>query len=168
MVYYETNGGGAVFSVGSINWNNSLVWNDYQNDMAFPMALNNAALHQHALNQQAAETAQSSLAGSSPTGTLYEVQSLSDNEWSMINYQPNRNSSDSFGTVDNPSEKLHIRTNSDSSCSDEPHSAELSGSYEEIAPWPLHSPHDFSMEPGRHDILQLDLIQFVKRCVVFT
>ena len=117
---------------------------DYQNDMTFPMALNNAALHQHALNQQAAESAQtSSLAGSSPTGTLYEVQSLSDNEWSMVNYHPNRNSYDSFGTVDNPSEKLHIRTNSDSSCSDEPNSADLSGSYEEIPPWPLHSPHDF-------------------------
>jgi hypothetical protein len=118
--------------------------NDYQNDMTFPMALNNAALHQHALNQQAAESAHtSSLAGSSPTGTLYEVQSLSDNEWSMVNYHPNRNSYDSFGTVDNPSEKLHIRTNSDSSCSDEPNSADLSGSYEEIPPWPLHSPHDF-------------------------
>ena len=124
---------------------NALVFplNDYQNDMAFPMALNNAALHQHALNQQAAESAQASMAGSSPTGTLYEVQSLSDNEWSMVNYNANRNSYDSFGTVDNPSEKLHIRTNSDSSCSDEPLSADLSGSYEEIASWPLHSPHDF-------------------------
>ena len=130
---------------GPMDSMNALVFplNDYQNDMAFPMALNNAALHQHALNQQAAESAQSSLAGSSPTGTIYEVQSLSDNEWSVVNYHPNRNSYDSFGTVDNPSEKLHIRTNSDSSCSDEPHSADLSGSYEEIPPWPLHSPHDF-------------------------
>lgn len=34
MVYYETNGGGAVFSVGSINWNNSLAWNEYHNDIA--------------------------------------------------------------------------------------------------------------------------------------
>ena len=124
---------------------NALVYplSDYQNDMNFPMALNNAALHQHALNQQAAEAAQSSNAGSSPTGTLYEVASVSDHEWSTINYNPNRQSLDSFGTVSNPSQNLHIRTNSDSSASDEPNSADLSGSYEEIPPWPLSSPHDF-------------------------
>ncbi|KAK3707553.1 hypothetical protein LTR37_012048 [Vermiconidia calcicola] len=127
---------------------NALVFplNDYQNDMTFPMALNNAALQQHALNQQASESAQSSMAGSSPTGTLYEVQSVSDNEWSMINFSnpnPNRHSIESFGTVSNPSQNLHIRTNSDSSDSDGPHSADLSGSYEEIPPWPLQSPHDF-------------------------
>lgn len=34
LVYYETNGGGSVFSVGSINWNNSLAWDGYQNDIA--------------------------------------------------------------------------------------------------------------------------------------
>ncbi|KAL4884615.1 hypothetical protein BJY04DRAFT_232991 [Aspergillus karnatakaensis] len=34
MVYYETVGGGAVFSVGSINWNNSLAWDGYRNDIA--------------------------------------------------------------------------------------------------------------------------------------
>ncbi|KAF4480179.1 N,N-dimethylformamidase beta subunit [Fusarium agapanthi] len=34
MVYYETNGGDSVFSVGSINWNNSLAWDGYQNDVA--------------------------------------------------------------------------------------------------------------------------------------
>lgn len=34
MVYYETNGGGSVFSVGSINWNNSLAWDGYNNDIA--------------------------------------------------------------------------------------------------------------------------------------
>lgn len=34
MVYYETEGGGAVFSVGSINWNNSLAWDGYKNDIA--------------------------------------------------------------------------------------------------------------------------------------
>ena len=125
---------------------NSLVFplNDYQNDMnTLPMALNNAALQQHILNQQAADTAQSSLPGSSPTGTLYEVQSVSDNEWSLVNYNSNRHSLDSFGTVSNPSQNLHIRTNSDSSTSDEPNSADLSGSYEEIPHWPLHSPHDF-------------------------
>ncbi|KAK5174181.1 uncharacterized protein LTR77_001261 [Saxophila tyrrhenica] len=118
--------------------------NDYQNDMTFPsMALNNAALQQHALNQQAVESAQSSIPGSSPTGTIYEVQSVSDNEWSMVNYQnTNRHSLDSFGTVSNPSQNLHIRTNSDSSASDGPNSADLSGSYEEIPPWPLTSPHE--------------------------
>lgn len=124
---------------------NALVYplNDYQNDMNFPMALNNAALQQHVLNQQAAETAQSSIPGSSPTGTLYEVQSVSDNEWSMINYNTNRHSLDSFGTVSNPSQNLHIRTNSDSSTSDEPNSADVAGSFEEIPPWPISSPHDF-------------------------
>jgi hypothetical protein len=113
--------------------------NDYQNDLgnSFSLSLQNA------LNQQAADSAHSSVPGSSPTGTILEVQSLSDNEWSAINYNPNRHSLDSFsGTVSNPSQNLHIRTNSDSS-SDGPHSASyLSGSYEEIPPWPLSSPHD--------------------------
>lgn len=34
MVYYETSGGGAVFSVGSISWYCGLGWNNYQNDIA--------------------------------------------------------------------------------------------------------------------------------------
>lgn len=34
IVYYETNAGGAVFSVGSINWYCSLGWDDYQNNVA--------------------------------------------------------------------------------------------------------------------------------------
>ncbi|PLB53588.1 hypothetical protein P170DRAFT_504534 [Aspergillus steynii IBT 23096] len=34
IVYYDTNRNGAVFSVGSINWNNSLAWNNYSNDIA--------------------------------------------------------------------------------------------------------------------------------------
>jgi hypothetical protein len=113
--------------------------NDYQNDLgnSFTLSLQNA------LNQQAADSAHSSVPGSSPTGTILEVQSLSDNEWSAINFNPHRQSLDSFsGTVSNPSQNLHIRTNSDSS-SDGPHSASyLSGSYEEIPPWPLSSPHD--------------------------
>ena len=123
---------------------NALVYplDDYQNDTAFPMALNNNAIQQHSLSQQATDSSQSNIPGSSPTGTLYEVQSVSDNEWSMINYNTNRLSGDSFGTVSNPSQNLHIRTNSDSS-SDGPNSADLSGSYEEIPPWPLTSPHDF-------------------------
>ncbi|KAL1588919.1 hypothetical protein WHR41_02580 [Cladosporium halotolerans] len=113
--------------------------NDYQNDLgnSFSLSLQNA------LNQHAADSAHSSVPGSSPTGTILEVQSLSDNEWSAINFNPHRQSLDSFsGTVSNPSQNLHIRTNSDSS-SDGPHSASyLSGSYEEIPPWPLSSPHD--------------------------
>lgn len=113
--------------------------NEYQNDLgnSFTLSLQNA------LNQQAADSAHSSIPGSSPTGTILEVQSLSDNEWSAINFNPHRQSLDSFsGTVSNPSQNLHIRTHSDSS-SDGPHSASyLSGSYEEIAPWPLSSPHD--------------------------
>lgn len=113
--------------------------NEYQNDLgsSFTLSLQNA------LNQQAADSAHSSVPGSSPTGTILEVQSLSDNEWSAINFNPHRQSLDSFsGTVSNPSQNLHIRTNSDSS-SDGPHSASyLSGSYEEITPWPLSSPHD--------------------------
>lgn len=34
MVYYETDAGGAVFSVGSINWYCSLGWDDYENNVA--------------------------------------------------------------------------------------------------------------------------------------
>ena len=34
MVYYETDAGGAVFSVGSINWYCSLGWDDYANNVA--------------------------------------------------------------------------------------------------------------------------------------
>lgn len=34
LVYYETAGGGAVFSVGSINWYSSLAWDDYSNNVA--------------------------------------------------------------------------------------------------------------------------------------
>lgn len=34
MVYYDTDAGGAVFSVGSINWFCSLGWDDYENNVA--------------------------------------------------------------------------------------------------------------------------------------
>ena len=34
IVYYETEAGGAVFSVGSINWYCSLGWDDYANNVA--------------------------------------------------------------------------------------------------------------------------------------
>lgn len=130
---------------GSMESMNALAYplNDCQTDIAFPTALNNAALQQHILNQQAAEAAQAIIPGSSPTGTLYEVQSNSDHEWSLVNYNTNRYSCDSAGTVSNPSQNLHIRTSSEVSSSDDPSSAGLSGSFEDIAPWPLSSPHDF-------------------------
>ena len=34
MTYYETENGGAVFSVGSINWFCSLGWNNFDNEVA--------------------------------------------------------------------------------------------------------------------------------------
>jgi hypothetical protein len=34
LVYYDTAAGGAVFSVGSINWYSSLAWDDYKNNVA--------------------------------------------------------------------------------------------------------------------------------------
>lgn len=34
LVYYDTHAGGAVFSVGSINWFNSLAWDGFDNNIA--------------------------------------------------------------------------------------------------------------------------------------
>ena len=34
MLLLETAGGGQVFSVGSVNWYNAMVWNDYDNNAA--------------------------------------------------------------------------------------------------------------------------------------
>lgn len=34
LVYYETPGGGAVFSVGSINWVGAMAWRNYENNVA--------------------------------------------------------------------------------------------------------------------------------------
>ena len=34
MIYFETNSGGAVFSVGSINWVGALAWNAFENNVA--------------------------------------------------------------------------------------------------------------------------------------
>ncbi|SMQ48734.1 unnamed protein product [Zymoseptoria tritici ST99CH_1A5] len=108
--------------------------NDFHNDLNFQMNMN-AGIHRHSVSSH------SNNSGSSPTGSILEVQSVSDNEgsWSIVNFNPNRASLDSFGTVSNPSQNLHIRTHSETS-SDGPHS-ELSGSWEEVAPWPTHSPH---------------------------
>lgn len=33
MTYFDIHGGGAVFSVGSVNWAGSLGWNDYNNNV---------------------------------------------------------------------------------------------------------------------------------------
>ncbi|KAF2715904.1 hypothetical protein K431DRAFT_236621 [Polychaeton citri CBS 116435] len=111
---------------------------EYSNNMMFSAHIRNS------MNNQVADSTNSSLPGSSPTGTMLEVQSLSDNEWSAVNLTSHRQSLDGFsGTVSNPSQNLHIRTSSDSSASDGPHSADLSGSYEEIPPWPISPPHDF-------------------------
>lgn len=109
---------------------------DYQLDMHNALNMNLQAL-QH----QTADNVPANVSSGSPTGTILEVQSLSDNDWTAITFNPNRQSLDSLGTVSNPSQNLHIRTNSDSSSSG-PDSAQLSGSYEEIPPWPLSSPQD--------------------------
>lgn len=113
---------------------------EYDSDMMiFPNAFNQPMQH---------HSSDSSIPGSSPTGTALEVQSLPDSDiagWSNINFVTNssRQSFDSYpGTVSNPSQNLHLRTNSDSS-SDGPHSAnEFGSSYEDLSHWPLHSPHD--------------------------
>ena len=34
MTYYETSGGGGVFSVGSISWYLAVAWKNYDNDAA--------------------------------------------------------------------------------------------------------------------------------------
>jgi hypothetical protein len=34
LVYFDTASGGAVFSVGSINWVGALAWKNYQNNVA--------------------------------------------------------------------------------------------------------------------------------------
>ncbi|KAF2089646.1 hypothetical protein K490DRAFT_36752 [Saccharata proteae CBS 121410] len=87
-------------------------------------------------------------AGSSPTENWLEVRSLSssDNGWSTVDFPHSRQSFDSFpdshhaaATVFNPIQTLHIRTNSDSS-SDVPQSAHSFGSWEEVPPFPIHSP----------------------------
>lgn len=110
--------------------------NDFQNELLnYPMNSN--------------ELVAASVAGSSPTENWLEVRSLSssDNGWSTIDFQqPGRQSFDSYtteshnGTVFNPIQTLHIRTHSDSSQSDVPQSAHSFGSYEEIPPFPMHSP----------------------------
>ncbi|KAK7544573.1 uncharacterized protein J3D65DRAFT_610021 [Phyllosticta citribraziliensis] len=109
--------------------------------------------------------ASASVAGSSPNENWLEVRSLSssDNGWSTVDFhQPNnRHSYDSYSdshsaTVFNPIQTLHIRTGSDSSQSDVPQSAHSFGSFEEIPPFPMHSPQSevefppHAMQHGMH------------------
>ncbi|KAI9714334.1 MAG: hypothetical protein M1820_000295 [Bogoriella megaspora] len=90
---------------------------------------------------------QSNLASTSPTESWLEVRSQSSGDWNAVELQapPSRQSLDSYSdnAVFNPSQTLHIRTNSDSSDSDggvlSAHSSHSFGSYEEL-PFPLHSP----------------------------
>lgn len=94
-----------------------------------------------------------SVGSQSPTGTYLEVLSMSsstgDNGWALVDWsQPNF---DQFqqtqnAAIFNPSQTLHLRTNSDSS--DGANSLEI-GSFEEVQPFPI-SP--FSPESdGQHD-----------------
>lgn len=110
--------------------------NDYQNEMMFHMGMQN-------VNHQAGEFVQSSLPGSSPTGSYLEIRSLSssDNGWTAVDFPVSRQSVEYPATTNavfNPGQTLHIRSTSDSSF-DDSSSAQLSGSYEEI-PFPLYSP----------------------------
>lgn len=89
-------------------------------------------------------------AGSSPTEQYLEVRSLSDHGWSAVEISGHRHSYDMSNdpapnmAIFNPSQTLHIRTNSDSSQhSDVPRSAHSShsfSSYGEIEPFPMPSP----------------------------
>lgn len=112
--------------------------NDYHNDLlTFQMGLHS--------NMDAHSAVQSSIPGSSPTGSYLEIRSLSssDNGWTAVDFPVSRQSMDAFNNnathaVFNPSQTLHIRTTSDSSY-DDSSSAQLSSSYEEV-PFPLYSP----------------------------
>lgn len=95
-----------------------------------------------ALQQQPTENIHANISTGSPTGTIISAHSLSDGEWTSVTFNnPNRQSLDSAGTVSNPGQNLHIRTNSDSASS-ESDSAQLSGSFEEIPPWAAFSSQD--------------------------
>nr|XP_036587119.1 C6 finger domain-containing protein [Colletotrichum truncatum]KAF6797850.1 C6 finger domain-containing protein [Colletotrichum truncatum] len=100
-----------------------------------------------------------SIGSNSPTGTFLEVLSLpssSGEGWSMVVEQGSGTGFDHFqqpqpnAAIFNPSQTLHLRTNSDSS--DGANSFEL-GSYEEIAPFPISpfSPEsDGYVDAGSH------------------
>ncbi|KAK1520439.1 uncharacterized protein CCOS01_10558, partial [Colletotrichum costaricense] len=101
-----------------------------------------------------------SIGSNSPTGTFLEVLSLpstgNGEGWSMVVEQGSGAGFDHFqqaqpnAAIFNPSQTLHLRTNSDSS--DGANSFEL-GSYEEIAPFPISpfSPEsDGYVDAGSH------------------
>ncbi|KAI9838301.1 MAG: hypothetical protein M1819_005569 [Sarea resinae] len=94
-----------------------------------------------------ASLAPQNLPDSSPTDTYLEVRSLtsssSDNGWAAVDYRQSYDSSYSDpqnGAIFNPSQTLHIRTQSDSSHSDIDHSRYSFGSSFEEVPYPLNSP----------------------------
>lgn len=104
---------------------------DYQNGMMFQMGM-----HPNVDNVQ------SSIPGSSPTGSYLEIRSLSssDNGWTAVDFPSSRRAVEyppTTNAVFNPGQTLHIRSTSDSSY-DDGSSAQLSSSYEEI--FPLYSP----------------------------
>lgn len=110
---------------------------DYQNEMMFQLGMQNVNHGEY--------VHQSSLPGSSPTGSYLEIRSLSssDNGWTAVDFPVSRHSIDGYpattNAVFNPGQTLHIRSTSDTSSYDDGSSAQLSGSYEEI-PFPLYSP----------------------------
>jgi len=105
----------------------------------------------------------SSVAGSSPTDNWLEVRSLSssDNGWNTVDIAPSRQSFESFDSANfiNPIQTLHIRTNSDvSNSSDVPPSAHSFSSWEEIQPFPMHSPlseNNLDFQPQLHQHIPL-------------
>ena len=113
-------------------------WQDFEAAMTFPDGL--PRLSSHSIG---------SLGSHSPTGTYLEVLSLnssSDNEsgWANVNVFPNyeayqQTQQPQNTAIFNPSQTLHLRTNSDSSVSDN-NSLEF-GSYEEVTfPYSPFSP----------------------------
>ncbi|KAK6066584.1 hypothetical protein SCUP234_12014 [Seiridium cupressi] len=106
-----------------------------------------------------------SLGSQSPTGTYLEVLSLgsSDNGWNQVdmyqNYdqyqhvQAQAQAQAQNAAIFNPSQTLHLRTNSDASHSDGSQPLDLSSSYEEIPPFnysPFSPGSDTYSDPSSH------------------
>lgn len=106
-----------------------------------------------------------SLGSQSPTGTYLEVLSLgsSDNGWNQVdmyqNYdqyqqvQAQAHAQAQNAAIFNPSQTLHLRTNSDVSHSDGSQPLDLSSSYEEIPPFnysPFSPGSDTYSDPAGH------------------
>ena len=110
-----------------------------------PVGMAYAMPMQSSLPLQTSDGFQSSVAGSSPTGSTLEVCSLSssDNGWATVNFPHGTRSLDDYANnashaIFNPGQTLHLRTESESS-SDESYSARMGGTYEEM-PFPMLSP----------------------------